>query len=456
MRRNLGFTLTLIIGLLAILLVLPTRGIGSSQSASAAELDRPAYSLATGDGGPLGPAFTIRDDSSLEEVNPAVAYNPDREEYLVVWYNNRAGCDDIRGQRVSKEGGLVGGAFYISSGCDDNRRNPAVVCNSQQGEYLVVWEVEDGMGFNGIHGRLVSGNGEVQGTSDIEIKSTGSLYTPAEPAVAYASSSGKYLVVWSETWHPSPLDKDIVGQVVSASGALDGGNFTISDDTGSGKYRESPDVAYCRSRNEYLVVWRQRYSAGDYDIYARRVTGDGNPQNPPSVNISSLGSDEEDPAVGALPITTNQGDYLVAWEVNPGSDRGILAKTVHIASDGSATLGLQTFVANTGEDEINPAVAGTESGRWYLVTWKQPYEVSLGGGLWLVYQAIVGRGISSDGDLLTDDPAFIGGVDATHGAVAAGALGDFLVAFDDEVSDSGIYGRLWGNRVYLPLVLRNT
>jgi hypothetical protein len=46
-------------------------------------------------------------------------------------------------------------------------------------------------------------------------------------------------------------------------------------------------------------------------------------------------------------------------------------------------------------------------------------------------------------------------VNATHSAVTGGPLGDFLVAFDD-VTGSGVYGRLWGNRIYLPLVVRES
>ena len=44
-------------------------------------------------------------------------------------------------------------------------------------------------------------------------------------------------------------------------------------------------------------------------------------------------------------------------------------------------------------------------------------------------------------------------------AIAAGPSGDFLIAFDDNevfgTSSRGIYGWLWGNRAYLPGVLRN-
>jgi hypothetical protein len=40
--------------------------------------------------------------------------------------------------------------------------------------------------------------------------------------------------------------------------------------------------------------------------------------------------------------------------------------------------------------------------------------------------------------------------------VAAGLRGDFLVAYDDVpyTSDRDIYGQMWGNRVYVPLVQR--
>jgi hypothetical protein len=445
------WTFVFILGCLGSLLTLAGGGYQIVHASDGAGPNQ--IGMASG-GGPIQSTFTIADEP-LEEVTPAVAFNPDREEYLVVWSNDRAGCDDIQAQRVASSGNLVGGVFYVSEGCDDNRRNPAVAYNSAQGQYLVVWEVEDGMGFNGIHGRLVSGNGAVQGANDIEIRSTSSLATPAHPAVAYASTTDKFLVVWSETWHPSPLDKDIMGQVISNSGGLDGGNFTISDDTGTGEYRESPDVAYCRSRNEYLVAWRQRTGGGDYDIHARRVAGNGNVLGS-AVSVSTLGHDEEDPAVAALPLTNNEGDYLVVWEIDTGGDRGVMARSVHVASDASFALGLYKIVANEAGDEINPDVAGTESGGQYLMVWNQTYEVDLGGGFGLVYQAIVGRNLASDSSLLGDDLTYIGGLNATHGVTSAGPRGDFLAAFDDVIGDSNIYARLWGNRIYLPLVVRNS
>ena len=194
-------------------------------------------------------------------------------------------------------------------------------------------------------------------------------------------------------------------------------------------------------------------------VVKSRVSGSGAPLNPASINISTFGWNEEAPAVGALPLTNNEGDYLVAWEINTGS-AGIEAKTVHVASDGSATVGmLPQIVYDSPLDESAPAVVGNESSNQYLVTWSQHYEVDLGGGISYVYDGIAGKAVSSDGHLLNgsflDPGTALGGLSADNSAVAAGPLGDFLVTFDDTplTSSRGIYGQLWGHRIYLPLIL---
>jgi hypothetical protein len=103
-----------------------------------------------------------------------VAYNPAANEYLVVWEANglpESGEFEIFGQRVSAGGAELGGDFRISeTGIDgDPARdalNPAVAYKPAANEYLVVWqgdpvtkdEVE-------IYGQRLSATGAKQGTS---------------------------------------------------------------------------------------------------------------------------------------------------------------------------------------------------------------------------------------------------------------------------------------------------
>ena len=53
---------------------------------------------------PIGNTITIHNEVGLVEEEAAVAYSSERQQYLVVWYNDRPGNDDISAQRVSKNG----------------------------------------------------------------------------------------------------------------------------------------------------------------------------------------------------------------------------------------------------------------------------------------------------------------------------------------------------------------
>lgn len=397
--------------------------------------------------GQIGYNFTIRNDAGLVEENPSVAYSSARQEYLVVWYNDRPGNDDIRAQRVSKNGTLVGGSFYISAGAGADRRYPVVAYNSKNGQYLVVWEHNDGL-WNSIRARRVSGTGAILDSTDIILTSGSNLITPAKPAVEYAYTSDRYLVVWQETFHPIPIQVDILGRVVTPSGTTDGSAFTISKDPGNNP-RRVPDLAYNRKRNEYLVVWQQYDNGANLnDVYGRRVTGGGVPLNPAGIVIHAVTVSSKNPSVAALPNATADGQYLVVFELQyTPTNVDIYSRFV----SGLGVVGAGQYFAGSGEDETNPSVAGSEIANRYLVVWSRPTSPPI------VYDYIEGRTISSTGQMGANKD--VGGFPlADNAAVSSGPMGDFLVVFRDQqppTVDYGIYGQLWGNRNYLPLTLRN-
>ena len=406
-------------------------------------------------GGPISHDFQIS-HQGVDATTPAVAFNPQRQQYLVVWYNDRPGNDDIQAQRVRPNGSLVGGAFYIAAGSGAERRYPDVTYYSGRNEYLVVWEHCDGGSGCSIRARRISATGEPLQPPEIVIRSSGyNLYTPAAPAVAYASTADKYLVIWGESWHPMPLCQSIRGQVLSSSGSLEGGDFDISQDPGNGSYRRHPDLAYNRSRNEYLVVWEQRDPGpGDIDIYARRVQGYGTPLQPVSIEIRKGTADQLDPAVAAVPTSQNQGRYLVVWEdhIIPG-DIDVHGRRVD--GQGNPLDAPYKIMAGTSENETSPAVAGNEEGRRFLVAWTR--YLTDPQAPWVHWEFIFGRVLGVGGSFQGPGIHTGGVFDADRAAVSAGATGDFLVAFDDDpwtANDWDIYGRLWGDRVYLPGVLR--
>jgi len=127
---------------------------------------------------------------------------------------------------------------------------------------------------------------------------------------------------------------------------------------------------------------------------------------------------------------------------------------VEVVSYGSASLGIYQLIAASDEDEVKPAAGASESREQYLVTWQQ--EVAHGEGYVWVSDAVVGRAAASDGTLQGSTFKEIGGYDAGWSAVAGGALGSYLVAFEDTppMGSISMYGHMWGNRIYLPSVMQ--
>lgn len=435
MKQVRWFPLVLLLGLVAFLAA-PAEGlvVRSLDAASAA-------------GGTwIGNRFVIRDDGGVVEVQPAVAYNPDRQEYLVVFWNDRLAYDDIRAERVSRDGRQLGGV-WVAAGAGADRRRPDVVYNSQAQEYLVVWEAVDTGGNSYIRGQRLRGtDAQLQGGAiPIHTVPAGGGWA-ITPAVAYASTADKYLVVWESGAGGAPTHAHILGRSVSSSGTPSpAGFFFVSQDPG-GMPRSRPDLAYNRHGNGFLVVWEQ-WDGASWNICGQLVNGDG--IIPPSylpIKIVEYFNDTRAPAVAAISTAPGPYKYLVVFEDVCGS--GIQPITGRLVEE-NGTLAPTLFPITSGStDSHSPAVAGTESGHRYLVIWE---EWPPGGGNVRIH----GRAISHESDPLGQEADFPG-VAASYPVVAAGPVGDFLVAFDEQslVGDLGVYGHLWGNRVYLPLVVR--
>jgi len=450
MKKTRLFIFVATLGLLSALLVVPANGQTHAWS-SARQVEPPDQGVvAAPNGGVLGSLFIIGDfrDQGVDAKDPAVAYNTQRQEYLVVWWNDRPGCDDIFGRRVSANGAPLGSRFPIANQCPGERWYPDVTYSTQRNEYLVVW------GYSAtpttppfcIRGQRLETTGNTIG-SVIDITDCSSTTNYGfSPAVAYASTEDKYLVVWSGR-ASSATSLNVMGQVVANDSSLIGGNFTIAQGDAFFSH-EYPDLAYNHRRNEYLVAWQRRVPSTTYvDIYCRRVQGNGTPMSPASTEIMADSTPSYYPAVAAMPSFTSNGQYLVVWEdAYTPSDRNIEGRLM--SGDGTYYSNV-FYVAVGGRDVVNPAVAGNERTQQYLVTWT--YLSSGYGGNY----GIEGTAVSTTGEVGEEE--WIDGNWADHSAVSSGPNGDFLITFDEKwdwVSKRGIWGMLWGNRVYLPLVRR--
>ena len=127
--------------------------------------------FAWSEGGTLeGLTFRVSGELATgRDIDPDTAYNPATGEYLVVWSDQRnlaSSGRDIFGQLVAGDGSKVGSNFRISgAGATYDESTPAVSYNSDSDEFLVVW-VDKRNHFYGydVYGRRVSAAGSPVGS----------------------------------------------------------------------------------------------------------------------------------------------------------------------------------------------------------------------------------------------------------------------------------------------------
>jgi hypothetical protein len=184
---------------------------------------------------------------------------------------------EIFGQRVdAASGSEIGGDTRLSDMGPDGDGNysaaePAVAYDDEYNQFLVVWWGDDNSGglvdgeFEIFGQRVDAASGsEIGGDTRLsDMGPDGDLdYSAFYPAVAYDDQYNSYLVVWwgdDDTGGLVDGELEIFGQRVdAASGSEIGSDTRLSDmgPDGDPNYRASgPAVAYDDQYNSFLVVW---------------------------------------------------------------------------------------------------------------------------------------------------------------------------------------------------------
>ena len=266
--------------------------------------------------GYLSEELLISSGSGMPEADrysPDVAANWHRDEYLVVWHNDRPSAPkDVYARRVSSNGELLSW-FAVASGPTD-RVQPAVAYNSVEGEYLVVYMRDyfgDGTMYE-ILGRIISADGSSMGPEFMVITyPQRSFWTPR---VACNPHQNQYLVVWNAIGTVSGLPVDVSSMLLRADGVpLQGRILTAST------YPQQADVAYNMVTNEYFLVFVRAYlpySLGGTgnSIYGLRISA-GNSVVPSSlVEIRAGGGDQDAPRIAV----DGRGDMMAVYEEDYG------------------------------------------------------------------------------------------------------------------------------------------
>jgi hypothetical protein len=334
--------------------------MATQSSAAPSQADRAAAAL------PTDPDFEIYDQRLpwTNEQHPDVAYNPDKDEYLVVfdWDFNGGGDHDVMGITVTAAGVPAQNPIPISTGTDYDDAYPSVAYNPDAGSYLVAWQRSyDADTYYAIGGSIVT-----------EMASTpfniyGTIHGAQRyPDVAYGPGPGRFLVVW-ENHGPYTLPPDIFGTTLDGAGS-NMQSIRISPDDATPGEQTYPAVANNEATGRWLVVWNDTRTGGTtgHDIYGQQVQyASGSVSLWGSVvSIGTIAAEAGAPAVDWGPVGGGNGEFLTVW--NEG-DYGMYARRVRA---NNTLVGDPIAVSNTEIDKANVAVAYANGSNDWWVAWE--------------------------------------------------------------------------------------
>jgi Ca2+-binding RTX toxin-like protein len=339
-------------------------------------------------------------DAERDAIEPAIAYNSKANEYLVTWQADDLATDEefeIFGQRLSATGAAVGADdFRISEAGpngDANREvfDPAIAYNPTVNEYLVSWEADDLATNNEfeIFGQRLSATGTAVGADDFRISEVGTdgdaNRSAFRPAIAYNSKANEYLVSWDADDLATDGEVEIFGQRLSATGAAVGADdFRISSAGTDGDAERDaiePAIAYNPTANEYLLSWRADDLATneEFEIFGQRLSATGAAVGADDFRISSVGTDGDatrdafDPAIAYNPAAD---EYLVAWQAEDLPTNGeneifaqrLIATGTEVGADDFRISAAGTD-GDAERDAFLPAIAYNPAANEYLLSW---------------------------------------------------------------------------------------
>lgn len=268
---------------------------------------------------------------------------------------------------------LVGSSFVI----DTNSGGPDVAYNSVRNEWLVVWDETSVAPARVVMGQRISATGALLG-GPITIATTTLKNFSAR--VSYAPNVDRYLVVWTffDANYKDKAPSQIRGRVLTGTGTAFTGEFTVASETAS----QSPAVAYDGA--QWFVAWVQiiysspsfaSYVHGQFVTTAGALGGAAAPDSVLSVR-------------GNLHLAFGSARYVAAWSQQAsGSTWEVRAR----AMDAAGAFPAASVVV---DGAISPGVIDvSHSSGKFLYTWP-----TAAGEL---------RGRSSDSALAFTGPSFV-------------------------------------------------
>ncbi|MGB9595919.1 MAG: invasin domain 3-containing protein, partial [Candidatus Poribacteria bacterium] len=286
-----------------------------------------------------------------------IDYNNIDDQYLIVWNDETTG--NIQGQIVSSSGDLLGDKINIANSVRSH--TSLLAFNSIDNNYLVIWDEGDiSQNSSNIYGQMLSRNGMLLGGKS---SITASAFNQYNPVIAHNNNDNEFLVVWQDERNSVGDVKcvDIYCKRLTGLGQLISGDIPISN-ISDDNYEQLPSVAYNKAKNEYLIAWTQGKIPSSMDIYGRLVKNNGIMEGDVITLCSAYGK-QSNPDIAYNDVDM---EYLIVWEDTRGANPDIYGQKL---SQTGQLLYSNFAISTAPEKQDYPKIIFNSIENNYLVVW---------------------------------------------------------------------------------------
>jgi hypothetical protein len=152
-----------------------------------------------------------------------------------------------------------------------DQRVPNVVYNPDKDEFFVIWEVDEQptVDDSAIRGRFLNPDGSFKGDIFTMVDAPRQQHWPD---IEYIQEEQKYFMVWNDCrndglppetpWYLSPAI-DVYARWLDDTGSPVGDEILIAEREGAGEnWKQVPIMAYSPVKKRFLIAWYDRHAAG--------------------------------------------------------------------------------------------------------------------------------------------------------------------------------------------------
>ncbi|MBI3898161.1 MAG: DUF4347 domain-containing protein [Gammaproteobacteria bacterium] len=254
-----------------------------------------------------GGEFRVNTTTVGDQSTPSIAIDASGN-FVIAWTNLDLGLRyNVYAQRYNAAGVAQGGEFRVNTTI--NGQSVPVVAMDSVGNFVVVWQSNDGSGW-GVYAQRYNAAGVAQG-GEFRVNTT-TANDQMDAAVAM-DATGNFVV----TWHSRNNDGDgwgICAQCYNSAGAAQGSEFLVNVTTAD--WQQYPTVTM-RSSGGFVIAWQSINQDGSgYGVYLHEYDASGNAISGETRVSSTTSGNQQNARIAVDDI----GHMVVVWNGNGSGD----------------------------------------------------------------------------------------------------------------------------------------